>query len=186
MHNIRFWDYREDCNRGSVLSEISEYAMCNGDGYSGPVRWHDDLPVAKNREEAEEIIRKLDNGWYDDHAVRYYDYSEAKETKKIQDMKKRAEELAAKIGEYAREHTVRNFKANLIGCAKCGSRVSREYLRSDRCPVCGGDLRSESVIAGEKALYAKRAKLWENIKEETEKQEKIRKVRWLVKFEFHS
>ena len=28
-------------------------------------------PVYKNREEAEEAIRKFDKGWYDNHAVRY-------------------------------------------------------------------------------------------------------------------
>lgn len=30
-------------------------------------------PVYKNREEAEKAIKKLDKGWYNDHAVRYRD-----------------------------------------------------------------------------------------------------------------
>lgn len=40
--------------------------------YHGNMTIHKDI-ICKSREEAEETIKKLDNGWYDDHAVRYKD-----------------------------------------------------------------------------------------------------------------
>ena len=186
MHNIDYWSVEEKCDRGAVLCDIEDVARRNGDGYSGPLKWHDEVSPLKNREEAEKWIQAHAKGWYDDHAVRYYDYSRAKITKKIEEMQKKNAELGLKIAEYQKKHSVKNFKANFIGCDKCGSKVARVYLRSDKCPVCGDDLRSVGVIAGENELYHKRAVLLEKIKEETEKQEKNRDVRWLVKFEYHS
>ena len=45
------------------------YESC---GYHGNLKFHE-LPVYRNRDEAEEAIRQMDNGWYDDHAVVYKD-----------------------------------------------------------------------------------------------------------------
>ena len=186
MHNIDYWSMDEKCDRKDVLCDIQEIARRDGDGYYGPLKWHDEVSPLKNREEAEKWIRDHDKGWYDDHAVRYYDYSKAKDTKKIADLKKRETEMIGRIDAFQKEHSVRNFKADYIGCSTCGSKISRKHLHGERCPVCGKDLRSESVMKKLKALYDKRDEIGKKIKEEKEAQTGSRVVRWLVKFEYHS
>lgn len=186
MHNIHYWDFEEKCNRSFVLEDVEDYAKSNGDGYSGPLKWHDEVPPLKNRDAAEEWIKQHDKGWYDDHAVRYYDYSKAKDTKKIAELKARESDMVSKLNNYRLEHSVTRFKAEYIGCSSCGSRISRKHLRSDYCPVCRADLRSAGVIAKQKEYEDKLVGLRDKIKEETEKQTGNRTVRWLVKFEFHS
>lgn len=53
-----------------VLS--TAYDPQESSGYHGNMTVHRDI-ICKSEEEAEERIRQLDRGWYDDHAVRYKD-----------------------------------------------------------------------------------------------------------------
>lgn len=71
-HAIRFLDYHCSTSKKSILKDLNRFAYdSEGCGeYHGNITFHD-TPVYKNREEAEEAIKKIDNGWYDDHVVRY-------------------------------------------------------------------------------------------------------------------
>lgn len=183
MHNIEYWSFDEKCNRNEVMADIEEYAERNGDGYSGPVKWHDEVKPLKNYDEAEKWIQEHDRGWYDDHAVRYFDNSQVV-TKKIEDLQKRFSEMALKISAYEREHSIKNLKAEYIGCQKCGSRLKRSLIVGERCPLCRNDLRSETTKKTLEGYHDKQMKITERIKEEQEKHSGM--VKWLVKFEFHS
>lgn len=56
-------------------------------------------------------------------------------------------ELRAKITDYNTKTDVRVTRtSDYIGCQKCGSKLSRQYLKSSKCPLCGDDLRSNTVI----------------------------------------
>jgi len=186
MHNIHYWVYDGKCDRSKVLADIQRVAESDGDGYSGPLKWHDEVLPLKNKEEAENWIRAHDKGWYDDHAVLFYDYSDAKETKKMENLKKKGAELAERLVAFENEHSVRKFKAEYIGCSNCGSKVAKKYLRSERCPVCGSDLRSESTLKKIKELNDKVIQTREEYRAEGEKQKSRAKIKWLVKFEYHS
>ena len=186
MHNIRYWVLDEKCDRKKVFEDIKRVAENDGDGYNGGLRWHDAISPLQNEKAAEEWIRLHDNGWYDDHAMRFFDYSDAKETKKMAGLKERGAELTNRLVEFEKAHSVRQFKAEYIGCQNCGSKVAKKYLRSDRCPVCGTDLRSDSVLGKIKEYNDKIAKAREDYRAEEEKQKSRAKVKWLVKFEFHS
>ena len=50
-----------------------------------------------------------------------------------------------KYEEYEREHSVLAFKAAYVSCTKCGSKLNREYLKSDTCPICRTDMRSDTT-----------------------------------------
>lgn len=186
MHNINYWVYDENCNRKSVLSDIESVAECEGDGYSGPLKWHDSVQPLKNQKEAEDWIKEHDTGWYDDHAVRFYDFSDAKETKKMIGLKQKAKEISDRLIEFEKEHSVTKFKAEHIGCSNCGSNVARKFLHGERCPVCGADLRSESTLKKIKDMQDKVEQARKDYREEGEKQTGRAKVKWLVKFEYHS
>lgn len=183
MHNIHHWDLEENCDRREVVLDIQDYAESEGDGYSGPMHWHDEVQPLKNREEAEKWIEEHDRGWYDDHAVRYIDNSQVV-TKKVEDLQKRFSETALKISEYEREHSIKNLKAEYIGCQKCGSRLKRSLIVGERCPLCRNDLRSETTKKALEGYHNKQMKIVEQIKEEQAKHKG--KIKWLVKFEFHS
>lgn len=182
-HVVGYLSEKENCNRKLVMSAIVERAERDGDGYDGGVKWHDEVKPLANRDEAEAFIRAKDNGWYDDHAVRYYDYSGAKVTKKIGELQTKARELAEKRAAYEKEHSVRTFKAALISCHKCGSKLAREYLKSDRCPLCYTDLRSDTTLETLKKYEERKKEVLEQI--EKEKQKQTGEVRWLIKYEYH-
>lgn len=182
-HIIGYLSEKENCNRAMVMLKIQEIAEQDGDGYPGRMTWHDRVEPLKNHDAAEEFIKAHDKGWYDDHAVRYFDYSRAKETKKISEYRAKIEETRAKQGEYAREHSVMKQKAAFIGCGKCGSKIAKEYLRSEYCPVCRTDMRSKTTIETLDRYQKKIDGLWKKIEEEKEKQ--TGEVRWLIKYEYH-
>ena len=186
MHNIHYLEVEEKADRNKILAHIEYHASHDGDGYCGKVKWHDNISPCKNREEAEKLISKLDNGWYDDHAVRYYDYSSAVTTKKIEELKAKRMEVIDKKNAYMHEHSFSNFKAEYIGCSNCGSKLSKKYLRGYYCPVCRGDMRSETIKKKLADFDQKNEHILEQIEIEKQKQKKAQKVMWLVKYEYHS
>lgn len=132
---------------------------------------------------AETYSDEISSVWYRKYhlVVPFRDTSEAKETKKIQDLRRRIKETEEKNSAYLEAHKVSNLKAAYIGCQKCGSKINKEYMKnSNRCPVCGQDLRSETTKKT-LATYEKKIK---DLKKQMEK-EKSRQtvpVRYAVFF----
>jgi hypothetical protein len=58
----------------------------------------------------------------------------------------RISETQTKKLAYAKEHSVRNFKAKLVACPSCESKVNKKFVKYDKCPVCDKDLRSKTTI----------------------------------------
>jgi hypothetical protein len=185
MHNIGYMSQPENVKRDWVMSVISQEAEDNGDGYYGPMHWHDEIKPLENREAAEARIKQLDRGWYNDHAVRYYSYDDAKVTNKMVEYRQQIAKLQKKKAEYAEKNSVRNFKADYIGCKQCGSKVSRKHLCTDFCPVCHNDLRSETTKTTLLNYDARIRELWNKIEEEKKKQKSAKKTMWLIKYEYH-
>ena len=73
-HAIRHLDYHCSVSEKTILKEIDSFAYDpqETNGYHGDLTFHKE-PVYKNREDALAAIKKLDRGWYSDHAVRYRD-----------------------------------------------------------------------------------------------------------------
>ena len=73
-HQIRHLDYHCSVSKTAILKDINRFAYDpqESSGYHGDMTFHRE-PVYRNREEAEEAIRKFDKGWYSDHAIRYRD-----------------------------------------------------------------------------------------------------------------
>lgn len=184
-HVISHMSEQEKCNRALVMAAIMERAEKDGDsGYYGPMHWHDEVPPLKNYDEAEKWIQQHDKGWYDDHAVRYYDYSRLKDTKRITELRTKQHELWDKQQKYEKEHSVKNLKAALITCPNCGSKLSRAHLRGEKCPLCGTDLRSKTTLDTIANYEKRRTECGVNIMKEQMKGKG--EVRWLIKYEYHS
>jgi len=186
MHNICYLVEDENVKRSLIMDEICERASEDGHGYYSRFTWHDEISPVKNREEAEAIIKKLDNGCYDDHAVRFFDYSNTKKTAKIAEYEAKIAEYRKGKADYTKRHSIKVLSAEYIGCAKCGSRLNKKLLVGEFCPVCRNDLRSKTTLDKLEWYDDKIADYTCRIKIEQAKQTKVAKIKWLIKYEYHS
>lgn len=183
-HAIHHIVVDEKVDRNSVMADIQEIARRDGDGYCSRLNWRDNLAPFSSKAEAEMFVESFD-GRYEDIAVRFYDYSGATKTSKIAECETKITELVNAKKEYIAEHSVRKFQAKFIGCQKCGSKIAKDYLRGESCPVCSKDLRAESTLKKISWYGVKIAELYERIEIEKMKQKNKAKIKWLVKFEYH-
>ena len=106
-HSINWFSVPEKAKREDVMEKIMESVSDNGgDHYSSTFTWHTDVAPLASREDAVKWIKAHDKGWYDDHAVRYYDYSQAVRSKQIAELENKAAEMTGKIAQY--EKTTRS------------------------------------------------------------------------------
>ena len=187
-HNIRYASYAETVNKNAVQSEWDEYVRMEDwqEGATGlvhPIRWLESK-IYPTRDEAEEAIKRLDNGWYDQLAVRYYCPVEVK-SEKLDELTKACIETRSEYDKRDRALYAERVTSAYIGCRNCGSRLSRQHIRSNSCPVCRNELRPDHMLKWvdvarrkwEKACQTKEA--WVN-----KHSKKI--IRWLVKIEYHT
>ena len=187
-HIINYKVVPEDCNRnaviGAICEEVEHEDWQEGGCYHGNLTWHEDR-VYESERDAHEAIERFDNGFYDDHAVLFRDggsVAPSKELEKLDDYRKRTLE---KRDAFAREHSVANLAARYIGCRKCGSKLAREFVRGERCPLCHADLRADYITAKIAAYDAKVAEIDERIEAAKKKLASRAEVCWLVKYEYH-
>lgn len=143
-------DKDEDRNR--YLAALDDDLCMEGHGGypSGKLHWVSGT-VYPDYDAAKEAIGRMggtDSGFDDDYAVPFRDVNgiDAKPSAKMTALENRLAALRAKRAEYVAENHVNRRQSALVGCAACGSKVSRAYIRDDdRCPVCGKDMRSDTV-----------------------------------------
>ena len=46
---------------------------------------------------------------------------------------------------FTAEHSIHTLSAKLITCTKCDSRIAKDWVEGEMCPVCGNDLRSAYI-----------------------------------------
>lgn len=73
-HCSGFLSFHCSTSEKQILKELNSFAYDpqESSGYHGNMKFHRDI-ICKNREEAEDKLRALDKGWYDDHAIFYKD-----------------------------------------------------------------------------------------------------------------
>ena len=186
MHNIIYWTYPEKTSFSKIENEVVKYVYSHGDRYGTDRISLLSTKPFDNENEAKNYINEMDRDFYGGYAVKFYDYSKVKNTKKIDELKAKLDEISKKRDEYISTHHVKDFKASLIGCAKCGSKLSKQHLKSDKCPVCSADLRAESTLERIASFDNRIKEHQEKITQETQKQKDKAEIKWLVKFEYHS
>lgn len=186
-HVVNYIVVDENTSKEDVLfairEEVAHEDWQEGGAYHERLTWHDNKVYA-DYDEAREAIECLDNGWYDDHAVLFRECGNL-ENATTRRLEKQIREHREKMDSYIDANHVTGRKSALIGCSGCGSKISREHLRSDRCPVCGTDLRSETVLSRIEGYRAKIAEWEHKIAEEKKKLGAKAPVKWLVKYEYH-
>lgn len=205
-HAIDYMTFDRKTPRKKMLEAVEVWAKNNcdprehsADGdiwhmnvYHGPLlgdrAWHEDT-VYSCRQDAEEAIGRMDKGFYDDHAVLFYDVDSLKPTAAMKAIERRQEEMEKKRDAIiADSHAWSGRKSKYVTCEGCGSRLSVECLRlmsTCICPLCLTDLRSETVRNRVNAYDEKIEELSGKYVEEMKKLKAKAAVKWLVKMEVH-
>lgn len=189
-HNIEHYTYSLKKSKESIQKELDAYARKatwqeGGNDLGQNIRFYD--KVMPDYDSAVEFLEQNDRGWYDQLAVKYKEMPRGKSTKKLDELK---EKLKVAYSDYEKANThvvAKDFKSEFIGCKNCGSKINREYIRSNNCPVCHADMRSDTTQKRLESMRAKVNKLRNDIKEEEKKlAEKHGQICWLVKIEYHT
>jgi transcription initiation factor IIE alpha subunit len=136
-------------------------------------------------EEAEEYCEKKRDRWARNYnvTVAFYDTDVAKATKKMEDIEGRITKEQTKLKVYDETNNVSKFKANLISCPQCSSKVNKQYIRKNFCPVCRSDMRSVTVKNTIKKYHDNIKKFQKELAEERKKQKRKLPIRYLVCYE---
>lgn len=90
-------------------------------------------------------------------------------TKKAEDLKRRIQETKDKAEKYAKDNSIHTHTSEFRGCKKCGSKLATKYVRGEHCPLCGNDLRSETVVKTLKGYQDKISALTKEYEVESQK-----------------
>ena len=194
---IQYWDRPVAIKKAEIAAMINHYVSCRcieegGSGLISPIVWHDDM-IFDNYQQAQDYIEKIDDGNYRQIAVKYRVTKPIKNLpKSIQNLQSRLESEICKRKAYINEHSIHNKKCDYIGCPTCGSKLKKDLIRGECCPLCRTDLRSESTLSKIRSFDADIHDLRNRISKETDTytskinaKNKDAEVRWLIKFEFH-
>lgn len=189
MHNVEYFTYDENIKRDWVQRELDHYVSCEthregGHGLGQSIRWLENLPVQGDRGLAEKAIEQNDRGWYDQLAVKFLEPVLGFTDKKVEEL--RAKERTALDAYHAKDSVwAKGLKAEYVSCKTCGSKLRRQYIQTNYCPLCRKDLRPESTL---KAVEAAKSR-WHKAQEATKAyidQHAKKNVKWLVKIEYHT
>ena len=190
-HNIKYFEYKEGVSQKKVQASLDSYVAHEDyqEGCSGlntPIRWIENCGVLNSYDEALEYIKSHDKGWYDSLAVRYRQ-CDGKKTASLKKAEEKADAAKGKFADLNNKFHFADIKAAFIGCRNCGSKISREYLEDNYCPICDSDMRPQSTLDAleryKENLHKANALLFEERKKNLAKNGK---TMWLVKIEYHT
>lgn len=191
-HQIEHRYYKENVDKKRVQADLDNYVRCHcwqegSSGLNAPIRWLDH--ICDNSEDAMEYIKSHDKGWYDQLAVKYREYQPIEPSATLLALQKRWKAENEKKSAYEQAHSVRSFKAEFVGCPSCGSKLKKDLLRGESCPLCRTELRSKTTMETLARYESNLRDLSKKISAEQKKMEqknlKKSTVKWLVKIEFH-
>ncbi len=199
MQEICHRTFPYDTDRKTIERVCDEKAQCHsefGEGLCSPIRFITSK-VYENKNKAAEAIKTLDNGHYDNIAVPYLEYRDAKviytqehkrTVERYQEAYKNYKELACK-----QHYTPQTVTSKTVSCKYCGTRYVVEHLRGNCCCNCGQDLRPKSTIerlekmqANVNALHQRCEELADKCRRDTiRRQKESATKKWFVKYEYY-
>lgn len=195
-HMIDYFEFKKTENlkedKNLIYGEVSEWGEYESDSknYHGNLKFKTDT-IFDNWNKAMEFLGKYE-GKYEDVAVVFKDF-ENKGTAKIERLKDKIKTLSEQKKNYEQKNLLGNRKSKTIACPKCKSVLNIKYLTSSNekahyCPLCATELLSRTVVERNEKFVRDINKINEEIKNETEKEnrkQKNFKLKWLVKVEVH-
>ena len=190
-HQVCYDTFSTAVSKKRIYAEVNARAVEDGDYHSPLERIHFFEDRCFDRyEEAEQFIEERSrNAFYGQFAVMYRRDENFVPSKTLENLQKRQSDARKAYWDLQKAFHFANHKSATVGCQNCTSKIALKYLRTNKCPVCGEDLRPEST---RNRIAALKAKL-DNLVEQCEKKEKAERLKsiekaetyWLVKTEFH-
>lgn len=186
-HAIQYFSYPEKTSRKEIMGEINDYlsreCACL---YSG-IRFIDQ--VFPDYDSAVDYIESIDSGNYDQLAVKFVNFDKkSMNSKRLIDLESKYKEAQSNLRTFSSHVVARDFKSDYVGCRHCGSKINKKYLGSNYCPVCRGDMRSDTLQGRLKSMEEKVKKLEEQIRQERmnlANKKKSKDIWWVIKIEYH-
>lgn len=186
-------DYITVKKKEEILPAAAQFTFENCDRQENPsgrypnhqMHIHE-TPILASKTSAEEWIdSSYPAGYYNDHAVRFR--VNPHPSKKMLGIQERLDRTIQQKEKYEKEHSVHKRTSAYIGCPKCGSKLSMQYLKGEHCPLCRHDLRAETTIKQIKT-YEKKI---EDLRLEYEQAERDNNMKnsqeyWLARVEVHN
>lgn len=190
MHNIEHYTYDENVNKQKVEAELNAYVRTQtmpegGNGLYRHILWFDH--TCDSYEDAKSFISKNDDGDYAHLAVKYRQLKDGVSSKRMESLQKRYREVFALYRTENDKVAAHDLKAKLITCKHCGSKLNRDYLQSNYCPLCRLDMRSDTVRTRINKLQQQVNAIEGQLNEEKRRLAlKQGTIHWLVKIEYHT
>lgn len=186
-------DYIVVDKKKDILPAAENFAIYNVDRCENPSgSYHNILDVLEGTtyrdydtayKKAQELERE--RGSYNDFAIPFYEEVKQEPTKQMLNLEKRLEKLQDDKAEYEKKHSVKTLSSKLITCKHCESKVAKDFLQRETCPVCGEDLRSQYILDRLKKYNEDYRRLSRELRDVEKKRSKKGPVKWLVKVEVH-
>lgn len=186
-HNIEYGIYAENVDKKKVQTYWDQHAA-HADRHEGctglyqDIRWLPD--ICASEADAYDMIERKDRGNYDQLAVRFR--AAATPSAKLKDLNARLGDTRNALFMLEQDIHYSHTTAKFVSCKRCGSALSRTHLKSNFCPMCGNDLRPQSVRDKVARAKEKVKKLEQQIRDEEKKNNQKGKLFWLVKVEYHT
>ena len=186
-HVYDFSVFPEKTSKEKMYNTSQEFAFFNVDRGENPTgtyfnKWIQHQNILDSEAEAESFLNR--QGVYVDGCVRFRE--PAKPSARMINLEERLKTTHQKKVKFDMEHSIAARKSILIGCNNCGSKITKDFLEGDLCPVCGKDLRAEYILEKIKEFNKKIAFLEGEYEREKKKQAKKKPVvKWLLKTEVH-
>lgn len=174
-----------------IMRAAKEFAFYNTDRGENPSgHYHGNLRVMESvvcdsYDEAVEYINSKITRSYQDMAVQFYDTDSLKDTAQITRLRERIVKNNTAREEYIKNNNVTKQKASFITCSNCKSKINKEYIRTNSCPVCRTSMLSATVQNRIQKFYNDSKELQKQITELQAKNKLKAPIKWCVKVEVH-
>lgn len=186
-HEIKHYEYSEKTSKKAIEEELKTFVRMTciqEGGQLGRIQWFDNT-ICDSLSAAEEFLEVKDKpGDYRNLAVRFR--VPAPGNKKIDELRGKAAIARGAYNQADRVVATASMKSAFVACKSCGSKLNREKLRSNFCPVCRADMRSKTELARINRLLQKALKTEEELEMAEKAAAKRGTVKWLVKIEYHT
>lgn len=186
-HERKTFVYAYSTSKKSIESKLSTYAEARcveeRGGLPCGINWINSK-IYDSEADAREAVERMSTARYNCIAVPFRQADMSAE--KIRDLQRKECAAWNAYNTASREVVAKSFKSQYLGCKNCGSKLNKDFLLTNRCPLCGTDMRSPTELQRIARLKAK-AEAASNAKEAEERKmsKKSKDMFWLVQIEYH-
>lgn len=185
-HITEYHEYDVNLPQEEIVEALRESVEQSGGNSFSPIVWHKTRPFP-NEMSAQAFLEKQTASC----AVQYRSVQQNAVSKKYESLLARQEKLLERYKELNEKPYAATVTSEFIGCRKCGSKLSREYLLKrkvsvNNCPVCMQDLRPAKTQDAIQKVRANIDEVCAKIRHEQIKSARnSTDIRWLIKIQLH-